>query len=88
MKNILKRFKWGKTDINTLKHAVLGLVLFALFLTANYFLTPEQSALLSVFVVACIWEYQQHSLRKVQMDVKDILAGCLVGITVVLIYIF
>lgn len=88
MKNILKKFTWGKTDEKTLKHTVLGMILFALFLVANTFLTPEQSALVSVFVVACVWEYQQHSLKNVQMDVKDIVAGCLVGITVVLIYIF
>lgn len=75
---------WGKSDSNTLRHALLGLVLLAVFIAANYLLTPEQSALLTVFVVSCVWEYQQFILKKKSFDLKDIAASCITGVLLVI----
>ena len=82
---LLQIFTWGATDANTLRHWVLGLALFAFQLAANTFLTDEQSALVSVFNIACVWEYQQRRLKKAKIDIKDIVAACLVGALVCLL---
>lgn len=84
MKNLFRNMTWGKSDSNTLKHALLGLVLLAVFVAANYLLTPEQSALLSVFAVSCVWEYQQYLLKQKPFDLKDITASCITGILLVI----
>jgi hypothetical protein len=76
----MKFITWGKTDSNTLKHWILGTVLFLLILAANYIATPEVSALFSVFVVASVWDYQQWKIKKAKISIKDILVSCLTGI--------
>ena len=76
----MKFVTWGKTDSNTLKHWILGSILFVMFLAANIYLTQESAALFDTFVVAAVWDYQQWHIKRAKISVKDILVSCLTGI--------
>lgn len=90
------KFKWGKLDSKDWKHLLGGAVVFyaiyyiaylmVRFVDFDFALDNKWVAMMGTFCFAAIWEYsQQWRNHKIQMDLKDIMVTCLVGIISVIL---